>query len=112
MKKLAALFLFYPFFIHAQDSLKVYENYDFSAGEKIVFEDNFITDPAGEFPPHWDLESGQGVANIYQGVPCFLLTQGNYAKVKPYMKNEKYLTDSFSVEYDTYTEPGAYCLMI
>ena len=112
MKKLLLLLLLYPFLSHAQDSLKAYQNYDFRAGDKIIFEDNFATDKEGEFPAHWDMISGQGVVNMVGGVPSFFLIEGNYAKVKPYMKTNKYLTDSFSVEFDTYPTQNAYGAMV
>lgn len=112
MKKLLLILLLYPFDSNAQDSSKAYQNYDFRAGDKIIFEDDFAADKDGEFPAHWDLGSGQGVVNMEAGIPCFLLIEGNYAKVKPYMKTDKYLTDSFSVEFDTYPTPGAYGIMI
>ena len=48
--------------INAQD-LKSYNNYDFVAGENILFEDDFSTSMKGEFPPRWNLVSGQAVVN-------------------------------------------------
>ena len=83
-------------------SVKAYQNYDFRAGDKIIFEDNFATDQDGEFPAHWDLLNGQGVVNKVTGIPAFLLTDGNYGRIKPYMKTDSYLTDNFSIEFDYY----------
>ncbi|MFI5135797.1 MAG: OmpA family protein, partial [Chitinophagales bacterium] len=93
-------------------SVTAYQNYDFRAGDKIIFEDNFATDNDGEFPAHWDLTSGQAVVNKVTGVPSFLLTDGNYCRVKPLMKTDSYLTDNFSIEYDTYMTSGAYGLLV
>ena len=89
-------------------SLKVYQNYDFVPGDKILFEDNFIDDQDGEFPAHWELIAGQAVANKIKGELALFLTEGNYVRVKPRMKTESYLTDPFTVEYDMYSVPGAY----
>ena len=89
-------------------SLKVYQNYDFVPGDKILFEDNFTDDQDGEFPAHWELISGQAVANKIKGELALFLTEGNYVRVKPRMKTESYLTDPFTVEYDMYSVPGAY----
>src|ERR1035437_5189000 len=44
-------------------SLRVYQNYDFVPGDKILFEHNFIDDQDGEFPAHWELIAGQAVLN-------------------------------------------------
>lgn len=79
---------------------KTFQNYDFIAGEKILFEDNFQEDQNGEFPAHWKLVSGQAVVNVIEGKPSLLLTEGNYAVVTPRMKTNKYLSDEFTLEFD------------
>jgi OOP family OmpA-OmpF porin len=93
-------------------SVTAYQNYDFRAGDKIIFEDNFATDQDGEFPAHWDLGKGQAVVNKVTNLPAFLLTDGNYCQVTPLIKSSSYLTNNFSVEYDTYMTSGAYGLLI
>ena len=80
--------------------LKVYQNYDFIPGEKIIFEDDFNDDQNGEFPAHWKLSAGQAVLNKVEGKPAFLLTEGNYAVVTPRMKTEKYIAADFTLEFD------------
>lgn len=96
----------------AAPSVKAYQNYDFRAGDKIIFEDNFATDQDGEFPAHWDLLSGQAVVNKITGIPAVLVTDGNYGKIKPYMKTDSYLTDNFSIEFDYYLTEGAYGIIL
>jgi OmpA-OmpF porin, OOP family len=91
----------------SQPVLKVYQNYDFVPGDKILFEDNFVDDQDGEFPSHWELTNGQATLNRKDGVPAIILTEGNAAVVKPRMKTEKYLTDPFTIEFDYYHLPGA-----
>src|SRR5438874_47414 len=95
---LSALILMRPG-VRAQD-YKAYQNYDFVPGDQIVFEDDFRSDPDGEFPAHWKLLSGQGVVNKMQGDPAFALTDGNYVKVAPRIAAAKYLGESFTVELD------------
>ena len=88
---------------------KAYQNYDFVPGDRIIFEDNFSEDQSGEFPSHWDLLSGQAQISTFQGEKIFALTEGNYTSVIPLMKTDNYLSsDTFSVEFDYYTQPGAY----
>ena len=84
---------------------KAYQNYDFVPGDKVLFEDDFRSDPDGEFPAHWKLEAGQAVVNKFQGEPAFALTEGNYVKVSPRIASAKYLKDSFTVELDYYALP-------
>jgi outer membrane protein OmpA-like peptidoglycan-associated protein len=88
---------------------KAYQNYDFVPGDRIIFEDNFSEDQAGEFPSHWDLLSGQAQISKIEGANTFALTEGNYVSVVPLLKTDTYLaTDTFTVEFDFYTQPGAY----
>lgn len=86
-------------------SLKVYQNYDFVPGDKILFEDNFIGDQDGEFPAHWELKGGQAVLNkVATGEEALFLTDGNYVVVAPRMKTQNYLTDPFTIEYDFFAQ--------
>jgi len=88
--------------------VSVYQNYDFIAGDKIIFNDDFTADQDGEFPSHWELEKGQAVMNTQKGKKAFLLTDGNYVYVTPRMKTKSYLGNEFTLEYDNYFESGAY----
>ena len=92
--------------------LKVYANYDFTPGNRIIFEDNFTDDQDGEFPMHWELKSGQALLNKIGGEEAFAVTDGNYARLIPRIKSDKYLPDSFTIEYDYYYVPGAYSSLI
>ena len=96
----------------SQVSVKAYANYDFVPGDKIIFEDQFTDGQDGEFPPHWELLKGQAVLNKINGEEVFSLTDGNYVKVIPRIKSANYLTDPFTLEYDTYFEDGSYGLNI
>jgi len=111
MKKLLLpIFIYSAMMVQGQDNavaVKAYQNYDFVPGNKILFEDDFRSDMDGEFPAHWKLKSGQAVVNKINGVPAFVLTEGNYAVVKPRMKTEKYLGSVFTVEFDYYIRDGA-----
>lgn len=93
-------------------SIKTYQNYDFVAGTELVFADDFINDQDGEFPAHWELESGQAVTNKVSGKPSFFLTDGNYVKVKPRMTSAKYLSgDAWTIEADIYMAGGDFGLI-
>ncbi len=91
-----------------QVNLKAYSNYDFIAGEKIIFEDNFRNAKQGEFPERWSLKSGKGVVQMIDDAKAFLLTDGHYAKVVPSIQNDFVLTDSFTIEFDFDIRDGAY----
>lgn len=85
-------------------SIKSYQNYDFVPGDTVLFADDFTEDQDGEFPSHWDLKKGQAVVNQVAGLPAFCLTEGNYVEVIPRMKTASYLTNPFTIEFDTYTD--------
>ena len=115
MKLFAACLLLCAYVIplhgKAQDenaSVKSYQNYDFVPGDKIIFADDFSDDRDGEFPAHWELVNGQGAVNKTDGYEAFALSDGNNAKVKPRVKAASYLTNEFTVEFDTYFPEGGY----
>jgi len=82
------------------NDIKVYNNYDFVPGQKVIFEDHFTKDQDGEFPAQWKLERGQAVMNILNGINAFFLTDGNYVSVSPRIKTPDYLNDAFTIEFD------------
>ena len=89
----------------AQD-FKAYQNYDFVPGDQILFEDDFGSDTDGEFAAHWKLEAGQGAVNKMNGQTVLAMTDGNYFKVAPRIKNAKYLSDTFTLELDYFPHPS------
>ena len=91
-------------------SMRSYANYDFVPGNKIIFEDDFHTDQDGEFAEHWDLLGGQAVLNKFGDGLVMKITDGNYGKVAPLIKEKNYLPKEFTLEYDYYQTPGAYGL--
>ncbi len=92
--------------------VKVYQNYDFTPGEKILFEDDFSGDAIGEFGSHWELQGGQAVVNKIAGKTALLITDGNSGWVTPLMKKKKYLNTEWTVEFDYYKNNEAYGIKI
>ena len=90
-------------------TIKAFQNYDFIAGDKIIFADDFMDDQEGEFPSHWALVKGQGTVNQNGDKKVFNILNGNYAVVKPLMKMKDYLEDAFTVELDYFTNNGSDC---
>ena len=92
--------------IYAQDqggSYKAYNNYDFVAGESILFEDNFNDDADGEFPAHWQLTGGQAVVNKMENDKIVAITK-YYTVVAPRMKTANYLPSEYTIEFDQYLD--------
>jgi outer membrane protein OmpA-like peptidoglycan-associated protein len=90
-------------------TLKAYQNYDFSTGDQILFEDDFATDELGEFPAHWNQLDGQGTVNDVNGRRAFLLTAPDRENtVTPAIKSPRYLGDSFTIEFDSISVSGGF----
>jgi OmpA-OmpF porin, OOP family len=96
----------------AQNQLKVYQNYDFQPGNKILFEDDFSGDKDGEFPTRWKLEAGQAVLNKIGDAEALFVIDGNYGRVTPRMSTASYLGKEFTLEFDVYLKSGSYGLSV
>lgn len=81
-------------------SLEMYRNFKFISGEKIIFYDDLQYEEVGEFPSRWDLMHGSvEVAKINnEKVILFINEYDNY--INPLFKNENYLGDEFTIEFD------------
>jgi OOP family OmpA-OmpF porin len=93
-------------------AFKTYQNYDFIPGEKILFEDNFLSDADGEFAAHWELQAGQAVVNKVADKTALLITEGNYGWVTPFLKQKKYLGNEWTVEFDNWRNNQAYPIIL
>lgn len=76
-----------------------YAKSDFVPGDVIIFEDNVVGEPLGEFPSRWDLLEGTVEVVSVNGETVIQLSEDGH--IAPLMKNEKaYLSDEFTVEFD------------
>ncbi|MEP6646371.1 MAG: hypothetical protein ABJC12_04730 [Saprospiraceae bacterium] len=107
------IFSFFTCVVFSQKAAIIpHNNPDFVPGKKIIFEDRFKNSRSGEFPDGWNLISGKGVVNKFQGANVFLLTDGNYAKVAPHFKDDIILPDTFTIEFDFNLMDGAFPLAV
>lgn len=104
MKKLLIIITLLPFCSFAQDT-KAYQNYDFVAGNKIIFSDDLSDSQDGEFGIHWKLNGGQGVVNKSGDEKAFFITK-YYTVLSPRMKTPNYLPSEFTIEFDTWLDEG------
>jgi len=102
MKKIVILIVLLPFFGQAQD-MRAYQNYDFVAGDKIIFFDDFSDSQEGEFGIHWKLNGGQAVVNKVEDEKVFFITK-YYSVLSPRMKVPNYLPAEFTIEFDTWLD--------
>ncbi|MBO4535566.1 MAG: OmpA family protein [Bacteroidales bacterium] len=77
-----------------------WNNYDFVAGDQIIFEDTMEHEQIGEFPSMWDAFSGAAEIVDFEGQKA-INTQD--ASITPLFQDGKvYLTDECTVEFDIY----------
>ncbi len=101
---LSSLLLLASIFVQAQE-LKLYENYDFVPGEKVLFEDSFKEDKVGASPSHWKTLGGQAVINAQeQEKTASILLY--YTVLVPKMKTSAYLPKAYTIEFDSYLDGG------
>lgn len=86
-------------------SFQSYQNYDFVPGDKVLFEDDWSSDDAGEFPAHWKLTNGEFLVNKYKAVQVLIAKERSDNnggsedwEILPRMKKENYLPSEFTVE--------------
>lgn len=86
-------------------------NYEFAPGEKVIFEDNFSRDKVGAFPSKWyiagcnnfnepDYYNKTFWKTEQEGNEHLLAISATKRPVKPIIKSQNYLPDSFTVEFD------------
>ena len=104
MKYLILLLFPLPFLSEAQD-FAAYKNYDFVAGEKTIFEDNFQYGASDKPLDKWQVLGGKASLYLQNSEACMSIDE-YYTKLRPLLFGGKALPDSFSVEYDTWLDNG------
>lgn len=72
---------------------------EFVRGGVVIFQDDLASERPGEFPSRWELLGGGADTAVHDGgnVISFLTTR---TEIKPRMRNQNYLPDSFTLEFD------------
>jgi len=78
-----------------------WNNYDFVAGDEIIFEDTMEGELLGEFPSRWDLFGGEAQITEINGEKCICISQSG-AITPLFNEGEPYLTEECTVEYDVF----------
>ena len=79
-----------------------YAKSDFVPGDDIFFEDTFEHEKLGEFPLRWDLCSGYAETVTIAGRKCIGFTDDGAGVIRPLMKEEDYLPEVFTLEFDLF----------
>ncbi|PVY41802.1 OmpA family protein [Pontibacter virosus] len=81
--------------------MKAWSKYDFVPGDKVLFADNLAGEENGEFPSRWDLNKGNAEVADFGGEPVINLVSTG-TSIKPLMKRENWLPETFTIEMDLY----------
>lgn len=83
-------------------SMQTFSKYDFIAGEKVLFYDDFTETAVGDFPPNWNTNaSGEVVTNsLYPGNWFKMMGEGCIA-----LDEGIKLPDNYTIEYDVIYHP-------
>jgi flagellar motor protein MotB len=91
-----------------EGELKLWSEYDFVPGDRVIFEDDLSEEERGEFPSRWDLLSGSAEVASLGGENVIHLTHNN-SIVLPLMDKKDFLPEAFTIEFDVFfEEDGSY----
>jgi OmpA-OmpF porin, OOP family len=87
-----------------QQGMKIYKNYDFVPGDKIIFESQLKDEQIGEIPSQFELATGQMDVQVEDGEKVLHVPKGPGAYFKPRITSASYLPDQFTIEFDIKNE--------
>lgn len=86
------------------DFAQIQAKSDFKRGGIVFFNDDFAGEQMGEFPSKWDLLGGSEVEVVsIKGRKAVKIEE---SKIKPLMKENKYLPEEFTIELDVLSQPA------
>jgi len=88
----------------SNNSAKIWRNYKFIPGEKVIFLDDLKFEEVGEFPSRWDLASGGAEVAMLNNEKVILATAQYHNKIMPLFDKKNYLSDEFTIEFDIYVD--------
>ena len=88
-------------------SMKSYKNYDFVAGDKIIFEPDLSDEADAELPARFIVKSGNAEIQSFEGEKVVHLQKDGGATIAPLMNSDKYLPDQYTIEFDMMWENEA-----
>ncbi len=86
------------------DFAQIQAKSDFKRGGTVFFEDDFADEQMGEFPSKWDLLGGSEIEVVsIKGKKAVKIEE---TRIKPLMKDLKYLPEEFTIEMDVLAQPA------
>ena len=88
-----------------KQAVSEYAKSDFVPGDEIFFEDPVEGERLGEFPSHWDFLGGEECEVMTIDGNQAIKLSGWFTDIAPLMKEEEYLPEEFTVEFDVWSNP-------
>ena len=82
-----------------------YAKTDFVPGDEIFFDDPVEGEKLGEFPLHWDFLGGEECEVMTIDGQQAIKLSGWFTDIAPLMKEEDYLPEEFTIEFDVWSNP-------
>jgi outer membrane protein OmpA-like peptidoglycan-associated protein len=83
-----------------EPAITSYKNYDFVAGDKIIFQPDLSTESDAELPARFTVNVGNAEINSYEGEKILHLNPDCHATVSPLMNSDHYLPEQYTLEFD------------
>lgn len=90
----------------AGSSLQSYANYDFAPGDRIIYFYDMAGESDAEIPGRMLLNSGNAEIQTHKGEKVLVAPAGGAPSMMPYMKEEAYLPEQFTLEFDMLANGG------
>ncbi len=84
----------------AKSTIKSYASYDFVPGDKIIFQYDMAGEQDAEIPARMLINSGNVEIQTHEGEKVLFIPEGANLSMKPLMKNDGYLPEQFTLEFD------------
>lgn len=85
-------------------TLNEYKNYDFVAGDKIIFEPDISNEADAEMPARFTIKKGTAEIQTFNGEKILHLQPDANTTVEPLMSTNHYLPQQFTLEFDVMYE--------
>lgn len=83
-----------------QSTIKSYASYDFVPGDRIIFQYDMAGEADAEIPGRMLINDGTVEVQTHEGEKVLFIPPGANLSMKPLMKNDGYLPEQFTLEFD------------
>lgn len=91
---------------NSNGSLVSYFNYDFVPGDKLIYFYDMAGETDSEIPGRMLLNSGNAEIQTYKGEKVLIAPAGGEPNMTPYMKENAYLPEQFTLEFNVLSNGG------